>query len=494
MATNHSDKVKFRFSDFFNVSAAEVRDHGAFNVSLVTDLPLFIDPFLLFNSRKKVYQQLHRRIIRYLAFLRDKSAQQRLAPGLVHAWYRFPEVRQTWLGFTRSGNSGRGLGAHFAVALYENLSNLFTDFGKENVTKDSHLEKLCLIEEGVGKDNISDFTTNLIKEYLLDYTQEFTKTYVAKEKRRAFSINKVRFNYETESWETDAYILPTYENDYVLLTPRDMLTKDDTWINKADLIDGFETLSHAIPNDALRAQINNYFLSVLSKNPTKEDRQKAAVLTIYKFPVVVDYYIRYKEDNGNEAESVSTSKVKLSDQLYLHQFGRLADLLQENTSFYRIAGNTCDEARQRVEYLKDVVENKGGHKLFYVHGEPIEREEDIHIAYRLTWFGTDSDVSREVNDGRGPADFKISRGSRDKAIVEFKLASNSQLKKNLKNQTRIYEKASDVKCSIKVILFFSEKQRQRVMGILKELGMVHDKDIVLIDARSDNKPSGSKAA
>jgi hypothetical protein len=52
-------------------------------------------------------------------------------------------------------------------------------------------------------------------------------------------------------------------------------------------------------------------------------------------------------------------------------------------------------------------------------------------------------VSREVNDGRGPADFKASRGALDKTIVELKLASNSKLEQNLQKQTEAYEKASD---------------------------------------------------
>ena len=41
--------------------------------------------------------------------------------------------------------------------------------------------------------------------------------------------------------------------------------------------------------------------------------------------------------------------------------------------------------------------------------------------------------------GRGAVDFKISRGSKDKTLVEFKLAKNTQLKRNLKNQVKIYE-------------------------------------------------------
>jgi hypothetical protein len=186
--------------------------------------------------------------------------------------------------------------------------------------------------------------------------------------------------------------------------------------------------------------------------------------------------------------------VKLSETLYHEQFGKLVDLLARRSDFYRTGGRTYEEALSRVRFLKDVIENKGGHKIFYVKGRLLERESDAHILYRFTWYATPSDVSREVNDGRGPADYKISRGSSDKSIVEFKLASNPQLEKNLQHQTEIYEKASDARKSIKVILFFSEAERDRVEAILKRLKLDNKENVVLIDARDDNKPSGSKAA
>ena len=59
------------FSDVFNVKPSVLDRYGAFNVSLVADLPLFIDPFLIFNSRRPRYRQLHREIVRYLEFLYD---------------------------------------------------------------------------------------------------------------------------------------------------------------------------------------------------------------------------------------------------------------------------------------------------------------------------------------------------------------------------------------------------------------------------------------
>jgi hypothetical protein len=54
------------FNEYFGVSEDALVEFGAFNVSLVNDLPLFIDPFLLFHSEEEEYQQLHDEMIRYV--------------------------------------------------------------------------------------------------------------------------------------------------------------------------------------------------------------------------------------------------------------------------------------------------------------------------------------------------------------------------------------------------------------------------------------------
>ncbi len=486
--------MRLYFSDFFEVSASQLRSYGAFDISLVSDLPLFIDPFLLFNSRKSQYRKLHKDIIKYLRFLKRKSAASHLDPGLIQSLYRFPEVDQNWLGFTAEGNKGRGLGSKFANTLHRNLHRIFSEFGNENVSRGSHLEKLCLIDDGVGKDNISDFTTNLIKRFLLKYTEAFAKRFIHPRLKRRFSVPRVRFIYGTETWHSQEFVLPCFKDDYVLLTPKDMLAKENTWINRADLVTDFERLCDSVSNTELRAKINNYFIRVLPEKATPKQRRNAASETIYHFPKIIDYFIRRKEQLGREAESISSRRVKSSETLYHEQFGRLVDLLARQSEFYRNSGRTYDEALCRVRFLKDVIENKGGHKIFYVKGQLLQRESDAHILYRFTWYATPSDVSREVNDGRGPADYKISRGSTDKSIVEFKLASNSQLEKNLQHQTQIYQKASDARKSIKVVLFFSEAEQNRLEDILKRLKLDNKENVVVIDARDDNKPSGSKAA
>ena len=95
--------MKVYFSDWFNISPDVLEEYGAFNVSLVNDLPLFIDPFLLFTSEKQPYRELHDRMISYLRFLRDQSASGHVTEGLLRAWYMFPEVKQLWPGLQPAG-------------------------------------------------------------------------------------------------------------------------------------------------------------------------------------------------------------------------------------------------------------------------------------------------------------------------------------------------------------------------------------------------------
>ena len=44
---------------------------------------------------------------------------------------------------------------------------------------------------------------------------------------------KAEFNNVTETWEVRPYELPYIAGDYIILTPTNILTKEDIWINKA---------------------------------------------------------------------------------------------------------------------------------------------------------------------------------------------------------------------------------------------------------------------
>lgn len=485
---------KIYFSDIFDVSPEILSDYGAFNVSPIVDLPLFVDPFLLFTSTKPEYQVLHEEIIKYLRYLRDLSIQGTSDAGILKDLYCFKEVHQNCLGFCLSGNKGAGLGQKFALALNQNLNNLFREFGNEQVTKGSHLEKLTLIRAGVGRDNISDFTTNLIKGFLLRYTEAFAKQHIDKRLCKTIKVPRVDFNYEVGVWIDGDFTLPWLDDDYILLTPEDILTKDDTWINKEDLRKDFPRIREAISNDALRGQVNRYLQDTLPRNHSQKEFNEAVEKVLLKFPALIDYYIRNKEDRGDEAVLRSRSLVENTEEVFVNNLSLLAGILQQHTGFYIHQETTLQETKRKIDFLKHVIEDQDGYRLFYDNrGNKIEREKDLQIAFKLVWEGSTSSADAEVNNGRGPVDFKISRGSLDSTLVEFKLASNSKIENNLQKQVEIYEAANRTTQSYKVILFFTKSDEAKIRRLIRKLKIPTDAGIILIDARRDNKPSASKA-
>jgi hypothetical protein len=434
----------------------------------------------------------------YLTFLKSKSEAGITDISQIKSWYLFPEVKQNWFGYSKVGNGGSGLGEKFGKAMSSSMHIVFDDLGKERITQSSHLEKAGLFEIGVGKDNISDFTTNLTKEFLLSYTETFAKANIDQKQLRVVKVDKVYFDYELERWMPKEFTLPFIFNDYVLLTPRDILTKDDNWINSNDLRGDFRRICNSIPNDQLRNEILNYFQKTLPKPPkNKKNTQKEITIaiqqTIRNFPEIIKWYIKQKEENKEGAKNVSKQRVEEVETMFILQISKFVETLIEQTEFYKINPNpSFDEALKRVNFLKQVIENNDGYRLFYIDHQPIKREEDLQIIYRLTWYASDFDVNREANNGRGPVDYAVSKGSNDKTLIEFKLASNSKLKQNLAKQVEIYEQANNTQNSIKVILYFDNSEFRKVMKTLKELKLDNKPNIILIDAGRKTSASNVK--
>jgi hypothetical protein len=61
------------FNEFFGATATALDEYGAFSISLINDLSLFVGPFLLFNSTRPEYKQIHNDILPDIIFLRTRS-------------------------------------------------------------------------------------------------------------------------------------------------------------------------------------------------------------------------------------------------------------------------------------------------------------------------------------------------------------------------------------------------------------------------------------
>lgn len=135
--------IRIHFSDFFSLDPSVVQEYGAFDISLIADAPVFIDPFRLYASDNDEYRKLHRYIIQYLCFLKTLCSQEEhLSKGVINRFFRFPEVKNLYMGSSKTGNRGNGLGACFAQTLQVNFRGPLKSFGEETISESSHLEKL----------------------------------------------------------------------------------------------------------------------------------------------------------------------------------------------------------------------------------------------------------------------------------------------------------------------------------------------------------------
>lgn len=486
-------ELKLLFSDYFNIPSGIIDEYGALDICINSDLPLFIDPFLLFASEKEEYKELHDYIVKHLIELKNIALKDNSNTNL--NIFKFPEIRQNWLGLSQHGNAGKGLGTKFAQNLIEAFKGFYSGFGEETISSSSHIEKLTLVGKGIGKDFISDFTTNLILEHLLEYTETFAIKYLKDNQIKKFSV-RCKFDYRFNIWFPRDFILPYFyleENgDFIILTPIDILTKDEAFICHNDLHSSFKKITQSLENSSLRESINNYFYEKIPRNAKKDEIDYAISATINKFPEILDYYIRVKEDEKEKAQSLSEEKINRTKKELINTLKLLCEEMLNNSNFYKIEPNSYKESLERANYLKDVIENNDCYRIFYYNGKPISHEDTIQRIFRLTWFHSPYDINSEVNNGRGPADYKVSLGISDSTIIEFKLGKSSSLEKNLKNQTKIYQKASKSKSDIKVILCYNQKEINKVKKIVNNItgSNTIPENIIIIDASP--KDSASK--
>jgi hypothetical protein len=196
---------------------------------LAGDVRLGIDPFLLFKSRNPEYKAAHDR---QLAVFND--AIRRYAGGDVDAaadLLTFPEVNEIGFGYRKRSNSGSGLGAHLNTLLLQTLgdSPALVERGVR------HIEEMQLVTLGINADRVSDIAANLLKSFLIDYTQRQAGRYGIP-LTSGVPIAHV-FDYDDWGWRDGYYDLPVNPVDPlkrgILLVPR-RITRALPWINFDD--------------------------------------------------------------------------------------------------------------------------------------------------------------------------------------------------------------------------------------------------------------------
>ncbi|MEG1820833.1 MAG: hypothetical protein RR201_01130 [Malacoplasma sp.] len=498
---------KLLFSEYFDVDKKDIEDYGAFDISLFSDIPLFVDPLLIFNSSDEKYQQLHDQIIKYMSFLANKS-QKELNNAEIITWFSFNEVINNWLGYSTKGNKGLALGKEFSKFLYKNIKFVIEN---NDISKGLHVEKVLLLYDGSGKDKISDLTVNLIKGFLCEFTQEFSKKYIKKDKLKIISVDKAEFNYDTESFVSIDYTLPFITNEknkveYVLLTPSNLLREDEPTINRMDFLQNNERVRNYIDNAVLRTQVDNYIqigirnyidkFKGIKKNPSASEMNKITLNRFKEFtddnPIIYDYYVKMKEDEDkNILNKNCFDEFNGSVNRFIGNAIKLSEIAVTNTD---TALKAVDETKERLKHFKNVIENGDGYKCFYTDGKRITKEADLQRMFKFCWALTQYKVDAETNNGRGPVDFVVSKGAKNVDVIEFKLARNTKGLPIVFNQAEVYKKANNSNYKTIVIFYFDDKEYSKAISLINELKKQNEIDntIFLIDCREKESASNVK--
>lgn len=128
------------------------------------DIPLYVDPFLLWASPSQPDQMAHTGIINafnHLGYTYTKGNPEAAIDALIRA----SECDEVGLGGSAK-RKGKRIGRAKAVEILE----LFKRIPQYQTNGFRHFEEIQFFVDGISKDRISDIACNFLKSFLIDFT------------------------------------------------------------------------------------------------------------------------------------------------------------------------------------------------------------------------------------------------------------------------------------------------------------------------------------
>lgn len=344
---------------------------------------------------------------------------------------------------------------------------------KQDKVEPELFEILGVFKEQISVDRISDMIIKIIEDDILKYTQ-----YIANELKLSVKLYK---NYQVPFNHFD-------NNSPLYFLPTSLLSKLPIWD---------ELYCELVDESTEARDLFNSTFGEAYRHSEVNKKEKEIIFTKHKF--LVDKIIElYKKTNEEAYDFISDPSndfkwIDLIENIVINHPLQL----QQDQSIYEIVKMICNK-------FQDLVENTNAYKLFYDDNKHIKHERASQQAFQLfasSYCNANNlDISPESNGGRGPVDFKFSKG-KEKVLVELKLSSAkiTTLTHCLETQIKIYEKSEDTKESILLILMVganaisAEKKIEDLIKYKNDTlkNAKYLPEIIAVDALI--KPSASKA-
>ncbi|KJC46656.1 hypothetical protein UP09_11495 [Bradyrhizobium sp. LTSP885] len=474
-----SHRIGVSIADHFGVSEEWFDKEGIFNANLDIDAPLFIDPFLLpeskhaefsgcgFETYEEHFGKIHG-LLRLSENVGDKAWKGALKQ------FQFSEAKGlsgTCLGYSKNSTKGNGFGKKLSARALV-WAKQVVDLG----VKDPEMfSSMSLFEDGIGPDRISDMVANITLPCIIQFNNriysEIEEEFGKKIPRQSFNLKSLVAELASNPYSN----IPAP----IILLPRDIL-------KHLPIVDDALKLSDvALHNEQLRDRVNQH-ISEIFKIRTKKEKdfiRNRAMESSAAFQTLLDLL---KIIEKEPYDTLKDPQGLLQWRSLAEKFSGVYKLeIKPDATKSRIA--QIDEVcLQIIEQFRHLVENCRLSQSFYVDGAPRHERFAQLLFYAIAFSycaANDLDISPEADAGAGPVDFKFSRGS-DRVVVEIKLSTNGKVVEGYEKQLKAYMAAEKATIGHYVVINVGRMGTKwdRLRGIArKSKNFQRDRGLHLID-------------
>lgn len=207
---------KIRFSDHFQLKRSQA-ELDFVDIYINDDIPLYIDPYV-FKVRNDIWSvECNNLIVDYFGTVIN-AIRCKNEPYAKRLLEQLSEPRETHLGLSRGSISGKGVSGKQANDLYDRIS-------KSKAVKSGKLSDISdceLMIPGISFDKVSDISTNIIREKLIEYTQAQCRLYGIP--MREVPSGRIWSPIE-KRWQNGYYVeLPVIKGQKIILVPKYCVT------------------------------------------------------------------------------------------------------------------------------------------------------------------------------------------------------------------------------------------------------------------------------
>ena len=462
------------FSERFGISPEEFDNENLLDPFIETDTPLFIDPLLIDKSASHILQtdgiaqfrKHFENVVRLLAMSEKRSdaAWQGAAKLL-----SLKEPAENGLGYSRGNRAGTSRPKDVRRQLLTTIKEVIRLGSKDP----EMLSLMGFLEEGVGPDTISDFTTVAMSDALSKITNDFCS----------------KHGVPLHSNDLSQFALPVVEKDGkpkpMVLIPRDVLRDlpvTDSWG------DVWEAAEH---NQVLRDKLSVMLAGIAQ--PTVVEQKAAIRRAVTHSSEIFDAFLQAVKSAASSYDQNDDVKGFYTFRDFLRSRPPL-----ETDNIYEVRKSPLEVQRLVLDALfvfQHHVENGNLWEALWAGGQP-KRER----AAQLLFFAIADGYCRahkvetisEPNFGGGPVDFAFADGIESRVIVEMK-KSTGGVESGYSKQLERYKAAARTEFAVFVVIDYG-KGTQKITSIQRLRTKAVERgerppEIVVIDARKKLSPS-----